>query len=301
MKKYKDYGGAKATCIEDYDLRREGLCKKYRADNPWWATRKSNLILLPIFSAMDGMVLFTLFDSAYTQSVYMGIVMSFGIAVVLNVLPLLIAKFAHQTSYRVKKHAGVMLVLCILSFLLIYTGTFMLRFAYSEEYEPSAETIQLENMVSNSETVLETSEVVEEIEVTDKGYAMVLLLSLSPFVTSVLGFSIAFISEDEVRTRLQFHEIRDVELDEAISDLEAAVDIIESVVDKNLMLDAEMRNVSIEEVDAKREVMKSMARLYLAEYLQSPEATSRLSSQKIEIDGELEDTVSICKADNQVA
>ena len=272
----QNYGGVKAAEREnDYSKRMEGIDKEHKVEDPWWATSKANLILVPIFSIMDGMVLFSIFDVCLTQSAAMGIVMAFGVAVVLNVLPLIIAKFAHQAIYKTKRQALTMLLISITGFFLIFGGTVVLRFAYSDMYETESQSIQLENTVSNETTI--ESETDENSK--NKSIAVVILLSLSPLVTSIIGFGIAFISDDEVRRRFEYHERRDIELDEAISDLEAAIETMNSDVERDIKLDEDSMNAAIEEIVARADTLKALARHYLAEYLADPRATSKLSAE----------------------
>lgn len=272
----QNYGGVKAAEREnDYSKRMEGIDKEHKVEYPWWATSKANLILVPIFSFMDGMVLFSIFNDCFIESAVMIFVMSFGIAIVLNVLPLIIAKFAHQAIYKTKRQALTMLLICITGFFLIFVGTVILRFAYSDMYETESQSIQLENTVSNETTI--ESETDENSK--NKSIAVVILLSLSPLVTSIIGFGIAFISDDEVRRRFEYHERRDIELDEAISDLEAAIETMNSDVERDIKLDEDSMNAAIEEIIARADTLKALARHYLAEYLADPRATSKLSAE----------------------
>lgn len=274
----QNYGGVKAAEREnDYSKRMEGIDMEHKVEDPWWATSKANLILVPIFSIMDGMVLFSIFDACLTQSAAMGIVMAFGVAVVLNVLPLIIAKFAHQAIYKTKRQALTMLLICMTGFFLIFGGTVVLRFAYSDMYETESQSMQLENTVSN-ETTTETE---SDDNSKNKSIAVVILLSLSPLVTSIIGFGIAFVSDDEVRRRFEYHERRDIELDEAISDLEAAIETMNSDVERDIKLDEDSMNAAIEEIITRADTLKALARHYLAEYLADPRATSKLSAEML--------------------
>ena len=121
----------------------------HKSGMPWWTSGKANLILVPIFSAMDGMVLFSIFDECLTQSVLMGIIMAFGVAVVLNILPLIIARFVHAAIEKTAKNAVFMMCIFIVGFLLIYGGTVYLRFAYSDMYGQESQSMELENIVSD--------------------------------------------------------------------------------------------------------------------------------------------------------
>lgn len=294
----QNYGGVKAAEREnDYFKRLESIDREHAMEDPKWATPKANLILVPIFSLMDGMVLFSIFDTCLTQSAFMGIVMAFGVAVVLNVLPLIIAKFAHQVIYRIKRQALTMLLICLTGFLLIFIGTVILRFAYSDMYEKESQSVQLENTVSND---TDSEEVADESD-KSKSLAVVILLSLSPLVTSVIGFSIAYISDDEVRKRYEYYERRDIELDEAISDLEAAIETMNSDTDRDLRLDEDSMNAAIEEIIARTDTLKALARHYLAEYLADPGATSKLSAEMLVKKNEVTEAVTEATASEEVS
>ena len=129
---------------------------------PWWSNGKANLLLVPIFSAMDGTVLYSIMEECFLQSALMSIVMSFGVAVVLNVLPLVIAKFLHGAIYKTTKHGLTMFAVFVAGFLLVYGGTVYLRFAYSDMYEQENQSMTLENTVSE-EKVENGTENVQEI------------------------------------------------------------------------------------------------------------------------------------------
>lgn len=271
----QNYGGVKAAEREDYSTRRDAIKNGHNAGEPWWASSKVNCILVPVFSGMDGAVLFSIFDACLTQNAAMGVIMAFGVAVVLNVLPLIIAKFAHQAIYKIKRHALTMLLICLTGFFLIFGGTVVLRFAYSDMYETESQSMQLENTVSNEGT----TETESGENSKHKSIAVVILLSLSPLVTSIIGFGIAFIGDDEVRKCFEYYEIRDIELDEAISDLEAAIATMNNDVERDLMLDEASMDAAIEEIIARADTLKALARHYLAEYIADPKATSKLSAE----------------------
>ena len=274
----QNYGGVKAAERENGYLKRvEGIDDEHAVEDPWWATPQANLILVPIFSIMDGMVLYSIFDACLTQSAAMGIIMAFGVAVVLNVLPLISAKFAHQAIYKLKRHALTMLIISLAGFFLLFAGTVMLRFAYRDMYKEESQSMMLENTVSDQESYEDTGGDTGE----GKSLAVVFLLSLSPLVTSIIGFGIAYVSDDEVRRRVEYHERRDIELDEAISDLEAAIETMNIDVARDLSLDEQSMYAAIEEVIARGNVLKAWARHYLAEYVGDPGAISRLSEKMI--------------------
>lgn len=254
----------------------------HKSGMPWWTSGKANLIFVPIFSAMDGMVLFSIFDECLTQSVLMGIIMAFGVAVVLNILPLIIARFVHAAFEKTAKNAVLVMSIFIAGFFLVYGGTVYLRFAYSDMYGQDNQSMVLENTVSDEDTYVSSKSASAD---NNKGTAVVLLLSISPLITSLLGFGIAYVSDDETRKKIEYLEIEKIEIDEKISDTKAAIVQMENAfnegVQRDLDLDEMAMNAAIEEIIARCDILKSLARLYLAEYLANPSATSKISQEML--------------------
>ncbi len=274
----QNYGGSDATKRESYKLRLQAISKEQKVDKSVWATPKINFILLPIFSTMDGMVLFNIFDAIFTQSAITGIVMAIGFAVILNVLPLIIAKFVYQSIYKIKRHVSKIAIMFIAIFFVLFAATVFFRFAYRDMYDEEKQTTQLENTVSNEESLSNDN---DNSNNSDKSLAVVFLLSLSPLATSLIGFGIAYISGDEIKKKIQFYERRDIELDEAISDLEAAIATMNNNMKRDIDLDEQIMEAAIEEIISRCNILKAYARYYLAEYLANPSATTKLSKEML--------------------
>lgn len=269
---------------KDRKSERQGF---HKSGMPWWTSGKANLILVPIFSAMDGMVLFSIFDECLTQSVLMGIIMAFGVAVVLNILPLIIARFVHAAFEKTAKNAVLMMSIFIAGFLLIYGGTVYLRFAYSDMYGQENQSMALENTVSDEDMNTASGSSSSD---SSKGTAVVLLLSISPLITSLLGFGIAYVSDDETRKKIEYLEIEKIEIDEKISDTQAAITQMENAlnegVKRDLDLDEMSMDAAVDEIVARCDILKSLARLYLSEYLANPSATSKISQEMLVASGD---------------
>lgn len=265
----------------------------YDSGMPWWTSGKANPILVPIFSAMDGTVLFSIFDECLTQSALMGVIMAFGVAVVLNILPLIIARFVHAAFEKTAKNAVLMMCIFIAGFFLIYGGTVYLRFAYSDMYGQESQSMELENTVSDEEMYTTSNNSSSD---SNKGIAVVLLLSISPLITSLLGFGIAYVSDDETRKKIEYLEIEKIKIDEKISDTQAAITQMENAfnegVKRDLDLDEMAMDAAIEEIVARCDILKSLARFYLSEYLANPSATSKISQEMLVESGDSDGQVS---------
>ena len=281
-----NHGGCAIFKRDDYISRQKGNQKKFQKTGmPWWSNEKANLLLVPIFSAMDGTVLYSIMEECFLQSALMSIVMAFGVAVVLNILPLVIAKFLHGAIYKTTKHGLTMFAVFVAGFLLVYGGTVYLRFAYSDMYEQENQSMTLENTVSEEKVENGTENVQEISEKRRKSMAVVTLLSISPLITSLLGFAIAYVSDDEIRRKVECLELEKIEIDEKISEIDAAIaqmeHYMEEGIERELTFDEQAMNAAEDEIIARGNVMKAQARFILAEFLSNPQATTKLSEEML--------------------
>lgn len=225
------------------------------------------------------------YGRVFLQSALMSIVMAFGVAVVLNILPLVIAKFLHGAIYKTTKHGLTMFAVFVAGFLLVYGGTVYLRFAYSDMYEQENQSMTLENTVSEEKVENGTENVQEISEKRRKSMAVVTLLSISPLITSLLGFAIAYVSDDEIRRKVECLELEKIEIDEKISEIDAAIaqmeHYMEEGIERELTFDEQAMNAAEDEIIARGNVMKAQARFILAEFLSNPQATTKLSEEML--------------------
>ena len=252
--------------------------KLQKTEFAWWSSPGFIIFLTIAMSTLDGLVLYDILDQAMTQSETLGVITSFGIALVLNMMPLLIAKFMHQAIYKIKKGATVLTVITTLSFFLLFAGTVWLRFAYQDQYgETSSNEVQ--NEVAVEETL--DSESNADAGTNPKGFAVVLLLSVEPLVTSLVNFGLAFISDDELRERINHLRKRRLELAECEGDLRAYMATVEEAElrrNRLLLSDHRQKLAAREEIHARCCVLKAVARTLLAEYLRDPESASYVVS-----------------------
>lgn len=270
--------GITAMKRENYSLPIENEKLLQKTEFSWWSSPGFIIFLTIAMSTLDGLVLYDILDQAMTQSEKLGVITSFGIALVLNMMPLLIAKFMHQAIYKIKKGATVLTVITTLSFFLLFAGTVWLRFAYQDQYGETASG-DVKNEVAVEETL--DSESNADAGTNPKGFAVVLLLSVEPLVTSLVNFGLAFISDDELRERINHLRKRRLELAECEGDLRAYMATVEEAeLQRNRLLLSDQRQklAAREEIHARCCVLKAVARTLLAEYLRDPESASYVVS-----------------------
>lgn len=292
MAAIENYGGCDALNEKiPYRSSVEVVKDRQSAGKPKWANGKVCLLIVAILSLMDMSVLVTIFDKCFTQSAWMVVVMSLGVAVTLNVLPMIIARLVHASIEKTSKEAKYIMGILIAGFILLYAGTVYLRFGYKDMYGQENQSEELVNTASDDYEAVEEAKPVNN----EKANCVVILLSICPLITSLLGFAISYISDDEMKAKLEANEIALAEREHAIIECETAIAQMESFMEygKDNEIEADYKSMiaAKEEVVARCELLKALARYYLAEYLADPQATSMICQEMILNKEDSEDVV----------
>ena len=145
-------------------LHNEGYASPKKAERsiqkqsvPWWSRSLFIIFTTAIFSFMDAMVLYSIFDLAFKQSAILSYLVSGGIALLLNMLPLAISHSVFEAEYRLKRHAAVYVCFGIVTFAALYAGTVYVRFLFQDIYDLGHSDILL-NTAAMSADVLGTAD-----------------------------------------------------------------------------------------------------------------------------------------------
>lgn len=116
-------------------------------------------------------------------------------------------------------------------------------------------------------------------------YQSFMITSLNPDKLQRLGFAIAYVSDDEIRRKVECLELEKIEIDEKISEIDAAIaqmeHYMEEGIERELTFDEQAMNAAEDEIIARGNVMKAQARFILAEFLSNPQATTKLSEEML--------------------
>ena len=282
------FHGVKANQSESYKLRKEAEIVNQASDDAWWSKPKIVVIMTIVFTCMDGLVIYSIMNRAMTESFILGIITSLGIALILNAIPLVIARFIHHAIYKTKRFALTMAIISTVAFVLLFAGTVHLRFQYSDMYGKINLSAQLENTVASDGI----SSYEYEVDA-DKSNATVILLSISPLITSIVNFMLAFINDDPIRKKLNGKRLRKLELEEAIGDLEASVATLENDVKRALDMDEQAMLAAKAEIEAHCDMLRALARTLLAEHIKTASGISKISSEMNRNDAECIDSISL--------
>ena len=239
-------------------------------------------------SCVDGLVLYSLTNIAMQQSALMGYLMALAIAIVLNVLPLVMAKYIHHMIYRTKRFALLAVMVCIVAFTVLFGTTVGLRYEYRDLYGEGSTDVII-NKVSDDD---ETDTKVEEISEDTKAMAVFWLLALEPLATSIMNLMLGLMGDNDMKKRIQLLKLRRIELQEEKSDCEAALADMNLEIERMLRVDDEKSRVMKDEIKALRDTLKAVSRQILAEELGDPSSISKLCGEMIEDEPELEEEIS---------
>ena len=251
------------------------LDEAHKVKYSWWSKPLFIIILTAILSTMDGLVLYSVFDIAMTQAWYMGIIMAFGIAVILNLIPIFEGKFVHRAIYRSYNYSLVLAVTALVAFLLLYGGTVYLRFTYEDMYGDT-EQVSITNTLTSDGA--DNSSFDEEKH--SRSRAIVILLALEPLATSICGFVLSYLSDDELEREIETTETQISDLNYEIAWKKAGIAAMaerNERLEMELTLEEEMYESEKKRLIAWGEVFKARSRQLLAMSLRDPEAISALS------------------------
>lgn len=250
--------------------------KLQKAELNWWQHPWVIICITLLLSAMDAATLFSLFDAVMTENAFVGRLLTAGFALTLNFIPLIAGYLLREKYYERSRVSPLALPALAGIFLLLWGCTVWLRFSCKELSFSGGPVL-----VNQAAAIVGNSEAMSSASTTDAAIqnSLTLLLSISPFVTSVINLFLGFLSYDPVKSRINLLKIRRQDLVEQRQELmawqaELDIDRIEELRTENERL---YKNAS-DGVAATAEKMKAWARFRLAEALGDPESISYLST-----------------------
>ncbi len=263
----------------EYLDEKQAIKRKQGIGNLKWENGKVNMLAVLGFSVTDALVIYNIIDAGITDNAIMVLAVSFMLAFVLDLIPCYIAKFCRQIKYKTDKNAKRFLILAITMYFILFSAIFYLRFVFSDMYGQEEQVMALENTVSNESVLTETPSDTSNT----KGNALILVLSLLPMGTSVLCFFIAYASDDEIKKIIDELEMQIHDNEMQILDIEAAIiqkrSRLELGIEHELFEDEQLRNAVKADIIHRGEILKSLSRKYLEEYLADPSAITRISQE----------------------
>ncbi len=244
----------------------------------WWQAPWFIIFMTITFSALDGLVMYSVFDTVMLQSEIMGYVMSVGMALTINLIPVFMANAAHDIRLGKRYSKSIFLTLLI-SFLVLAIAITCLRFSVLEIYDTSFNQASIQNQIYSGSSTLESA---VEYTPSIQSIATATLLSISPLVTSVINFYISYIAGNPIEKALRSARQNRYRLEENRSDLLGAKISVEQKIEQyingELSENEKLRYQAFCEcINMQYGKHKSTARLLLAEHLQDADKVAQVT------------------------
>ena len=246
----------------------------HRCERSWW---ENNWVLIGVALAMallDMMFLFDMLDLAMVQNEMLGRIGAMGVALVLNFLPLVIAKQTNKARYNLDNKSWLFALIGLGVFTIFYAGVVLLRFNCLELYMSSVDKglLNTAGAVSNDIEVLDYSQ-----EARRRAIFTAFLLSVEPLATSGFSFILAILTDNPLKKKIEYLETRLGEIRAASNRVSAA--LASMWEDKDFLLQNDAKQLSAARgaliSDAGR--LRAEARMMLAEKLGDPSSISAMS------------------------
>lgn len=225
----------------------------------WWAREYVLIFLMLSFTLLDACTMYEIFQEVSVQSPLTSLILTFGAALALNFMPLLLVRLY-------KEHSPVWMIIAILVvFCLLFSALFYLRWQTAADVF-AAGSGGMTTMNAEENTLLN-----------DGQTAVTLLLGILPLITSVINAMLAYFQNTKKSLMKQL-EVKKATAKQHLDVVKAAISELERV-DWNSHLkkyDEEQYEQAVESIKATTEMIKTYARTELAKKLKTPEAISAL-------------------------
>lgn len=243
-----------------------------KAERSWWERNEVLIVVAAAMAVIDGLFLFDMIDFVMVQNAMLGVIGTVGIAMILNFIPLAIAKQVNNARYKLDCNGWWFAIIGIALFALLYAAVVALRFNCLELYT-SGSSNDLINTISTESAAEEISN-----EARSRAVMTALLLSIEPLATSGFSFILAILTDNPLKNKIESLETRLKELDVARNRVSTAIAAMWE--DKEFLLanDEALMNVTKERIldDASR--LMAEGRMMLAEKLGEPSDISVLAA-----------------------
>lgn len=211
-------------------------------------------IMLVIFIAMDAMTIYAIIDAMFMQSEMMSLIVTLGVAVLLEGIPMVLAEFTGKKT-KTSHDRGVIIGLFVLFMALVASLTW-LRWNTQE-------------LMYDTGSITNITGEVSEFELSNAHKSMTILLALEPVLTSVVAYAMAvFVSVEQKQKDLQ--ELELAKLYQELADENRALTELRQVldgIDQMSVEDEQAFDNLLAEYNAIKNMLGQQARMILAEHL----------------------------------
>lgn len=230
--------------------------KRQGARIPFYKNKICLLIVLALSTLLDYTTISSAVDSLLTQNVFLSILLSIGVAGLINLTPSIAGVYARNKNAQ---HRKLVLVLLGGIFLVLFAILCGLRWATRDVLYADTSILFGAAETAHSDT--------------DAELFMTILLSAEPALTSCLSFVFGFIGSTEEEKEKELAEKHLGELYGLKDELEIRICELSDVMDRNInyIEEEEKFKAKLEEMEHYRELFKETARMVLAEIVAESE------------------------------
>lgn len=258
---------------------RSKLCKTEFSPDGWWQRQAVTIALVVLLSLVDAGSLYSLFDRWLTESPLLLGLVTGGVALCLNFIPLLLAHYIAYHHYHIEQVPRWKFALIILAFFVVFGATVFLRFT-TPTVNAATDTGGFTSLNVGDETLFDASPLNAQSEL-----AFTLLLSVVPFVTSVINLFLGLVNSNPIKAAIvRLSKVKNMlhsNMDEYEAALEEAM-ALESYEQDLLDYERALFEGEQEDIDAWQQTLKDQVRVRLAialpPMLKTPSAISELTA-----------------------
>lgn len=275
----KDYSlRAKNFSVENY-LEEAKKLRKKSVKSKRKLKKITSIVITFALATLDFAVIYQVNETAMEQNQLMQVILSIGMALLLNFIPYYTADFFIEWQYGLRKQAKFFAILGIVAFIGLYAVISYQRYAFRDMF--AVEKARLVNTVASDEEKDIEKPDKETQTAESKATGTMLLLIIEPLVTSILSFIISYKTNNKLEEKLEETEGLAKDLKQLESELTCAIKELESTDYEGLKENDRLKFESMKEfVHNHCDRLKVNARMSLAKYLKEAEAVSALCVTK---------------------
>ncbi len=256
-----------------YTQKRRYIRKMDRASRPLWQNQGVCLFVTVLLAVMDGINLFSVYDTILYESQAMLWAMTATTAFCLEFFPMLLAVLLRQMEQKCgderKKCLYFAVAVCI-GFFLVFATTAVLRWV-SKDVTFAGETTVITGEAGQASLAADTS--------SPAASALTVLLMVLPLITSIAAGTLSYLSFSPVEKQDYLKKLREVEIAEQSARIQVAQwELTEAKPDDTM--ENTLFSAAEEYIDTLELESKARADFVLAEYLRTPQALSAASNRK---------------------
>lgn len=237
----------------------------------WWQKTPVIIGLTVFLSCMDAISMYMIFSESINENPILLFMCTFGIALVLNFIPLIMGKLYKEYYYGLNGVKKLHLVFLAVSFGVIYLSTFWIRM------------VEKDSLISSSSTIVSKYADVQNVN-QNEAIALAVILGLSPLITSVINFFLGSLSSDSIKNRIIDKKIRIFEYEYKLAYLNACLIEVDNInLDSVNKLDIERKNAREKMLIYEENELKLHARNILAGELKDPFIVDSIIQDEFEV------------------